>query len=150
MLFRSGAGVGGHCIPIDPLYLLDRSRQFGIDLPFIESADKTNRSMPKYVAERLIKLAKPQAGATIAILGVAYKSGISDTRESPATDVADYLVNKGYRVVWSDPHVECFGGLEELNSGEVPGAVIVVTAQPGLDLSHFLESRIPILDCTGK
>lgn len=150
MKFFPGAGVGGHCIPIDPLYLLDRSRQFGIDLPFIESADRTNREMPKYVTERLLKLANPTVGATIAIFGVAYKSGISDTRESPAADVANHLESKGHRVVWSDSLVEKFGNLERMKEGELLSGAIVVTAQPKIDLSALIASGVPVLDCTGK
>ena len=94
MKFFPVAGVGGHCIPIDPLYLLWKARQVGIELPFVKEADEINGAMPDYVSSRLIDLAKPVPGSYLAILGVAYKSGISDIRESPAEDVARSLQNQ--------------------------------------------------------
>ena len=150
MKFFPGAGVGGHCIPIDPLYLLERARQFKVDLPFIESADIMNRQMPHYVAQRLIDLAKPVHGSTLAIIGVAYKSGISDVRESPAMDVANYLQSQGYRVVWHDPLVKKFENWEPLRMGETVAGAIIVTAQPSVDVLSITQGVIPTLDCTGK
>jgi len=149
MKFYPGAGVGGHCIPIDPLYLLWRSRQLGIDLPFVESADKTNRDMPKYVANRLIDLAGLKSGDKALILGVAYKSGISDVRETPAHDVATHLVSQGVEVYWSDPLVSEFESVIKWDASISVKGAIVVTAQPGLEVESVAGSGVLVLDCTG-
>jgi UDP-N-acetyl-D-glucosamine dehydrogenase len=148
MKFFPGAGVGGHCIPIDPLYLLWKARQVGIELPFVKEADEINGAMPDYVSSRLIDLAKPAPGSYLAILGVAYKSGISDIRESPAEDVARSLQSQGFKVLWSDPLVKSFHDYQELADETLAGA-IVVTAQEGLAVSELAKSGVPILDCTG-
>jgi UDP-N-acetyl-D-glucosamine dehydrogenase len=148
MKFFPGAGVGGHCIPIDPLYLLWKARQVGIELPFVKEADEINGAMPDYVSSRLIDLAKPEPGSYLAILGVAYKSGISDIRESPAEDVARSLQSQGFKVLWSDPLVKSFHDYQELADQELAGA-IVVTAQDGLAVAELAKSGVPILDCTG-
>lgn len=149
MKFFPGAGVGGHCIPIDPLYLLWKSQEIGVDLPFVERADETNRGMPEYVAKRLIKLADLRRGDKALILGVAYKSGIADVRETPARDVFRFLDSYGVEVYWSDPLVSVFNVGQMWNSSIPIDAAIVVTAQPGLQVETFVESGIPILDCTG-
>jgi UDP-N-acetyl-D-glucosamine dehydrogenase len=148
MKFFPGAGVGGHCIPIDPLYLLWKAREVGVELPFVAKADEINGGMPKYVASRIIECARPAKGAVLAILGVAYKSGISDIRESPAEDVAKTLDSEGYKVVWIDPLVEKFHGFEK-HSGHELGGAIVVSAQPGLPVTELAANGVPILDCTG-
>ena len=149
MKFFPGAGVGGHCIPIDPLYLLWKARQVGIELPFVKEADEINGAMPDYVSSRLIDLAKPAPGSYLAILGVAYKSGISDIRESPAEDVARSLQSQGFKVLWSDPLVKSFHNYQVLADQKLAGA-IVVTAQKGLAVSELAKSGVPILDCTGS
>jgi UDP-N-acetyl-D-glucosamine dehydrogenase len=148
MKFFPGAGVGGHCIPIDPLYLLWKARQVGIELPFVKEADEINGAMPDYVSSRLIDLAKPEPGSYLAILGVAYKSGISDIRESPAEDVAHSLQIQGFKVLWSDPLVKSFHDYQELTDQKLAGA-IVVTAQDGHAVAELAKSGVPILDCTG-
>lgn len=148
MKFYPGAGVGGHCIPIDPLYLLWKAQQVGHELPFVAKADEVNGNMPKYVVERLFELSSPEFGSYVAILGVAYKTGISDVRESPAKFVAQALVSKGIKPVWIDPLVESFHGFEPHNDHKLSGA-IVVTPQPGLPVRELAESGVPILDCTG-
>lgn len=149
MKFYPGAGVGGHCIPIDPLYLLWKSRQLGIDLPFVRSADKTNREMPRYVVNRLVELAGLRSGDKALILGVAYKSGIADVRESPAHDVAAHLVSQGVEVYWSDPMVREFGSVKKWDASISVKGAIVVTAQPGLEVELVAGLGVPILDCTG-
>jgi len=148
MKFFPGAGVGGHCIPIDPLYLLWKAREVGIELPFVAKADEINGGMPSYVASRLLETAKPQQGEVIAILGVAYKAGISDVRESPAEHVGKALESRGYQVVWIDPLVEKFHGFTKYSNQHLSGA-IVVTAQPNPPVAELAEAGVPILDCTG-
>jgi len=148
MEFYPGAGVGGHCIPIDPMYLLWKSNQLGIDLPFIENADRVNANMPVYVSKRLVEIINDDNSKNVLICGVSYKSGVADVRESPAYQVALELEKKGYKVLWSDPLVESFQGFEKYSNQGICGAIIV-TAQVGLD-SQFVENlKVPVLDCTG-
>jgi UDP-N-acetyl-D-glucosamine dehydrogenase len=149
MKFYPGAGVGGHCIPVDPLYLLWRSRQLGLDLPFIAQADLVNSSMASYVVSRLIEIAKPERGDFLAVLGVGYKKGISDIRETPAINVGQAIMDKGFVPLWLDPLVREFRYFERWDGQQIRGAV-VVTAQPGLPVKRLAKLGIPILDCTGE
>lgn len=109
--FYPGPGVGGHCIPIDPNYLDFRVRQvLGKPFQFVELAQAINDSMPAYVVSRvqdlLNEVGKPLKGSRILLLGVAYKAGISDTRESPAYAVAEILLDKGGELAYFDPCVD--------------------------------------------
>ena len=86
MPFKPGVGVGGHCIPVDPLYLTWWARQNGRTAAFVESADSINHEMPKYVAQRALAIVDAKvSNPKVLILGVAYKPGISDVRETPAS-----------------------------------------------------------------
>jgi len=151
MKFLPGAGVGGHCIPIDPSYLSWRARSVGAKARFIDLANEVNLEMPTYVAGRLVERLKGEGRTKgkVMILGVAYKPGISDVRETPAEGVFEALEAAGYQVSWSDPLVSLWRETKPSEpSTELVGA-IVVTAQPGLDIDSYLNLGIPILDCTG-
>ncbi len=148
MKFFPGAGVGGHCIPVDPLYLLWKAREVGVELPLVAKADELIeecRSMSS-LDDRLVE---PPAGSCIAILGVAYKSGVSDIRESPAAQVAQSLELNGFQVVWFDPFVDVFYEYDKW-TGELLCGAILVTAQQGLPIEILQKSGVPILDCTGS
>jgi UDP-N-acetyl-D-glucosamine dehydrogenase len=112
MPFYPGPGLGGHCIPIDPFYLSWKARQFDMHTEFIELAGKTNEAMPYYVVSRLMDALnsrrKSLAGARVLVLGVAYKSDIDDTRESPAIKVIELLLDKDADVSYHDPYVPDF------------------------------------------
>jgi len=112
MKFLPGPGIGGHCIPIDPLYLSWKAKSFGFTTRFINLADEINQGMQKYVVSRisdcLNKYKKAINGSSILILGVAYKKDVSDTRESPAYEVIRLLLKKGANVSFNDPYVETF------------------------------------------
>jgi UDP-N-acetyl-D-glucosamine dehydrogenase len=107
--FYPGPGIGGHCIPIDPGYLAWKMRLNGYEARFIHLADEINRAMPSYVvslvAEELNKRRRAMNGARILVLGVAYKRGIGDTRESPALEVLADLRHKGAEISYADPYV---------------------------------------------
>lgn len=151
MKFFPGAGVGGHCIPVDPSYLSWKAKSVGAKARFIDLANEVNLEMPAYVAGRLIErlLNAGHAKGDVMILGVAYKSGISDIRETPADGVANALEKAGYAIRWADPLVSSWRGAESSHiSSELVG-VIVVTAQPGLRIDPYVSLGIPILDCTG-
>jgi UDP-N-acetyl-D-glucosamine dehydrogenase len=109
MPFYPGPGVGGHCIPIDPYYLTWKVREYGTDTRFIELAGQINRSMPYYVVNHLLEAMNADGralrGARVLVLGLAYKPGVSDDRESPAYPIMDLLRAKGAVVEYYDPHV---------------------------------------------
>ncbi len=109
MPFYPGPGLGGHCLPIDPLYLSWKMRSLDYRARFIEVADEINRSMPHYVVNKVFQalnsVSKPVKGAKVLILGVAYKRDVEDIRESPAFDVIKGLEKLGADVSYSDPYV---------------------------------------------
>ncbi len=109
MKFTPGPGLGGHCIPIDPLYLSWKMKSFNYSARFIELADEINTNMPRYVVSRLLEAmndrGKPLKGSRVLVLGAAYKPDIDDVRESPALDVIGLLKKKGALVEYHDPYI---------------------------------------------
>jgi UDP-N-acetyl-D-glucosamine dehydrogenase len=119
MRFFPGPGLGGHCIPIDPLFLAWKMRTLQYRTRFIELAAEVNAEMPLYVirraAEALNSVRKPVNGSRILVLGVAYKPDVTDTRESPALDIIALLQQRGGAVEYHDPHVPAL----QLESGDL-------------------------------
>ncbi len=149
MPFRPGVGVGGHCIPVDPLYLTWWARQSGVQAKFVESADSINHAMPKYVAERALGLVKRKTDSPrVLILGVAYKPGVADVRETPATELRNYLISKGATVAWHDPLVSKWENSTPVDLGWDCDVAILATKQPGMDLRGLTDRAVKILDCT--
>jgi UDP-N-acetyl-D-glucosamine dehydrogenase len=151
MPFRPGVGVGGHCIPVDPLYLTWWASQNGGRAEFVEIADSINHAMPKYVALRALELVdssvtKPK----VLILGVAYKPGVSDVRETPVSELRNHLKTQGAEVAWHDPLVTSWEGSDPVNSDWNCDVAILATKQVGLDLSHLIRRGTRILDCTNS
>ena len=109
MPFYPGPGLGGHCIPIDPIYLLWKARLHGFEVRFIELATQVNSYMPKHVTERTAEILndakKPLQGSRVLILGVSYKRNVHDTRESPALEIIHHLKERGAKVFYHDPYV---------------------------------------------
>ena len=112
-----GPGFGGHCIPIDPYYLAWKARQHGVEARFIELAGEVNRAMPEWVVGKLEAALKARGhslpGSRVLVLGIAYKKNIDDTRESPAVQIMELLVQRGATVAYSDPHVPFFPKMRE-------------------------------------
>jgi UDP-N-acetyl-D-glucosamine dehydrogenase len=151
MPFRPGVGVGGHCIPVDPLYLTWWARQNGGRAEFVETADSINHAMPRYVAQRALKLVdssvtKPK----VLILGVAYKSGVSDVRETPVSELRNYLNTLGAEVAWHDTLVIDWEGSKSVGLEWECDVVILATRQPDLDIEKLRMRDIQILDCTNS
>jgi UDP-N-acetyl-D-glucosamine dehydrogenase len=109
MPFYPGPGLGGHCIPVDPLYLSWKMRSLNYKARFIELADEINGSMPQHVADIVAQAlnvqGKPVRGSSILVLGAAYKRDVSDVRESPALDVMEVLLERGALIEFHDPYV---------------------------------------------
>src|SRR5437667_4030228 len=107
-----GPGIGGHCIPVDPNYLAWKMRLNGYEARFISLADEINRAMPTHVlrlvSEALNEAGRAVKGSRVLVLGVAYKRGIGDTRESPAYEIVATLRGKGAHVSYADPYVPTF------------------------------------------
>ena len=151
MPFRPGVGVGGHCIPVDPLYLTWWARQNGGRAEFVETADSINHAMPKYVALRALELVESSVNKPrVLILGVAYKAGVGDVRETPVSELRDYLKAQGAEVAWHDPLVPVWEGSIPVDLGWACDVAILVTKQPGMDLDQLLTRGIKILDCTNS
>jgi UDP-N-acetyl-D-glucosamine dehydrogenase len=159
MRFDPGPGMGGHCLPVDPFYLSWKAREFDMATEFIELAGKVNQHMPYYCLERVERalndVAKPVRNANVLILGVAYKPGVADLRESPALKIIRLLRERGGSVSYHDPHVpvlEDFG----LTSVELEPAlaaadiVIIVTAHPEVDHDDVAQRAALTLDLRGS
>ena len=151
MPFRPGVGVGGHCIPVDPLYLTWWARENGCKAAFVESADSINHEMPKYVAERALSMVDARIkNPKVLILGVAYKPGVGDVRETPVSELRDYLKDKGAEVAWHDPLVTGWDGSDPVEIGWGCDVAILATKQPGMDLAQLITRGVKILDCTNS
>jgi UDP-N-acetyl-D-glucosamine dehydrogenase len=149
--FRPGVGVGGHCIPVDPLYLTWWARKMKSSAPMVEIADQTNYEMHKFVATKALSLIKERkAKARILILGVAYKPGVSDIRETPVAYLRDHLKLQGHDVQWVDPFVDTWEGDPPASNFIDFDVAILAVNQPGIDLKQILSQQIPILDCTNS
>ena len=109
MPFYPGPGLGGHCLPVDPLYLSWKLRSHNYTARFIELAQTVNASMPGFVVDLALNVLnthrKPLNGSRVVVLGVAYKQNVDDVRESPALEIIQLLERKGADVIYVDPHV---------------------------------------------
>ena len=151
MPFRPGVGIGGHCIPVDPLYLTWWARKGGQVASLVERSDEISNKMPIYVAERALTLAKKSSGSPkVLVMGVAYKPGVGDVRETPASALRAALVARGAEVAWVDPLVPLWEGTKPVNDSWDCDVAIVATNQPGLDVKSLLARGIPVLDCTNN
>jgi UDP-N-acetyl-D-glucosamine dehydrogenase len=157
MRFEPGPGMGGHCLPVDPFYLTWRAREFHMSTEFIELAGKVNQQMPYYCVERIERalndVEKPVKGSRIAILGVSYKGGVGDVRESPALRIMEVLAERGGVLAYHDPYVPVLpelglqsSPLEEITSADV---VVLVTAHPDIDHLGLLEASRLFVDLRG-
>jgi len=158
MPFYPGPGLGGHCIPIDPLYLSWKMRKLNYRTRFIELADQVNSAMPRYVVDRIVELLNqrkiPINGARILILGITYKRDIDDTRESPALSIIEELLELEGAISYHDPYVPEFeyNGVKlsrvelspELLSEQ--DIVVVTTDHQSYDWQFVVEHSRLILD----
>ncbi|HET8980039.1 MAG TPA: nucleotide sugar dehydrogenase, partial [Solirubrobacteraceae bacterium] len=157
MRFEPGPGMGGHCLPVDPFYLTWRAREFHMSTEFIELAGKVNQQMPYYCVERIERalndIEKPVKGSRIAILGVSYKGGVGDTRESPALRIMQLLSDRGAVLAYHDPFVSALPelGLQSSSLEDVvtADAVVLVTAHPQIDHGSLVEASRLFVDLRG-
>jgi UDP-N-acetyl-D-glucosamine dehydrogenase len=150
--------MGGHCLPVDPFYLGFKAREHDFYPEFIELAGKVNRAQPAYCVDRIARAlneaGKPVRGSRVLILGVSYKAGVGDTRESPALKILKGLRELGADVTYHDPHVP---DLPELGLSSEPLAVAletadltaIVTAHPELDFREVVSAAPLVVDFRG-
>jgi UDP-N-acetyl-D-glucosamine dehydrogenase len=152
MPFRPGVGIGGHCIPVDPLYLTWWARKGGQVASLVERSDEIANQMPIYVAERALALAKGGLSGSpkVLIMGVAYKPGVGDVRETPASALRAALVARAAEVAWVDPLVPLWEGTKPVTEEWDCDVAIVATNQPGLNVKSLLARGVTVLDCTNN
>jgi len=160
MKFTPGPGLGGHCIPIDPLYLSWKMKALDYNARFIDLASEINTNMPRYVVSRVLEAmndrGKTLKGSKVLVLGVAYKPDIDDVRESPALDVIGLLQNKGAIVRYHDPYIPHihheFDGWEMKSVEDVMAAVkesdavVIITNHQTYDYDAIVDSAKFIFD----
>ena len=158
MRFDPGPGMGGHCLPIDPFYLAFKAREHDFYPEFIELAGKMNQAQPAFCAERIERAlndaAKPVKGSKILLLGVSYKAGVGDTRESPALKIASLLSDLGGEISYHDPHVPELPqlGLSSVGLDEALAScdlAAIVTAHPSLDYEQVARAAPILFDFRG-
>jgi UDP-N-acetyl-D-glucosamine dehydrogenase len=159
MPFYPGPGLGGHCIPIDPLYLSWKLKTLNYNSRFIELASSINTSMPLYVVDKITWAlnddSKSVRGAKIAVLGVAYKRDVDDVRESPALDVISLLQDRGAQVTFHDPFINTIRLEHGRNMTNTPftwewveqaDCVVIITDHTSLDYAALVEHAKLIVD----
>jgi UDP-N-acetyl-D-glucosamine dehydrogenase len=149
MPFNPGPGVGGHCIPVDPIYLAHVANQVGVPATFIKRANEVNLAMPAYVVKRVVA---GNGGSVknkkVVVVGISYKSNVADTRETPAAAVIDLLREQGAIVTWHDELVGSWCGE---SSSPIVGAdiAVVVTKHDGVSVDA-IKACWYVFDCTGS
>ena len=150
MKFMPSAGVGGHCIPVDPSYLADTAARVGVPATFIERANEVNLEMAKYVVDRVAAdNGGSLKGKSVQVVGVAYKPNVADVRETPAELVIEELKKVGATVTWSDDLVSTWMGEKSTVLGGSDIA-LVVTLHAITDPVAVLKSAPYVFDTTGK
>jgi UDP-N-acetyl-D-glucosamine dehydrogenase len=158
MRFEPGPGMGGHCLPVDPFYLSWRAREFDMATEFIELAGKVNQQMPYHCVAKAQRALNDRGmsvkGARIAVVGVSYKPGMGDVRESPALKIISLLKDLGAEVLYHDPHVPSLPefGLASVAFDEVladTDLALIVTAHPSVDHELIARRARLVLDLRG-
>ncbi len=158
MRFEPGPGMGGHCLPIDPFYLAFKAREHDFYPEFIELAGKVNQAQPAFCAERIERalnnVGKPVKGSKILLLGVSYKAGVGDIRESPALKIARLLLELGAEVVYHDPFVPELAelGLTSVAVAETLPSVdlaAIVTPHAQVDYEEVVSAAPLVIDFRG-
>jgi UDP-N-acetyl-D-glucosamine dehydrogenase len=150
MKFTPSAGVGGHCIPVDPTYLAAVAEERGAPATFIRRANDVNLEMSKYVVDRVqADNGETLQGKSVLVVGVAYKPNVADVRETAAELVIEHLRSRGAVVSWHD---EVVGTWHGESSAPLSGAdiAIVVTKHDSVDESGIVASAPYVFDTTGK
>jgi UDP-N-acetyl-D-glucosamine dehydrogenase len=158
MRFDPGPGMGGHCMPVDPFYLSWRAREFDMTTEFVELAGRINQQMPYHCVAKAQRALNERGlavkGARISIIGVSYKPGVGDVRESPALKIVSLLRELGAEVLYHDPHVP---ELPDFGLSSTPfeqaiadaDLALIVTAHPGVDHDEIARRARLVVDLRG-
>ncbi len=158
MRFEPGPGMGGHCLPVDPFYLAFTAREHDFYPEFIELAGKINQSQPLFCVTRIERVlndnGRPVRGTKILVLGVSYKPGVGDVRESPALKILRLLDELGAELCYHDPHVPSLKEAGLSNSELAPALeqadlTVIVTSHPEFDVGQIVEQSSLVLDLRG-
>jgi len=148
MPFYPSIGVGGHCIPVDPIYLANAANAVGAPSRFIELADKINLEMPGYFVDRAEEKLGGLQNKRVLVVGVSYKPNIADVRETPVEALIAGLKQKGSRVSWHDDLVKEWNGEKSVDLSNEYDLVILATPHDYLDLTKLGD--VPILNTRGS
>lgn len=148
MTFHPSLGVGGHCIPVDPIYLSHKAKQFNAPITLIDKAHEINLEMPSYFIERAEYKISGVYGKKILVLGIAYKSNVPDMRESPAIPLIEGLRDRGANVFWHDDLVRKWNGEESTKISSNFDLAILATPHDYFDLTKL--GNVPILNTRGS
>jgi UDP-N-acetyl-D-glucosamine dehydrogenase len=158
MRFEPGPGMGGHCLPVDPFYLAYKARERDFYTEFVELSGKINQAQPQFCVERISRALNdarmPVRGSNVLLLGVSYKAGVGDLRESPALKIMRILRDLGGDVVYHDEHVPDLAQFDlksESFDSALEGAdvAVIVTAHPGVDPPGLVERAPLVVDFRG-
>ena len=147
MSFYPSAGVGGHCIPVDPMYLADKANELGVPLKSIELAHEINEAMPAYYVGRCVEILGNLTGKKILVIGLAYKSNVSDVREGASEKLIGLLRKGGALVSWHDEIVGEWNDEKSKPISEDYDLAILVTIHDGVDLSKL--GKVSVLNTFG-
>jgi len=157
MRFDPGPGMGGHCLPVDPFYLAWKAREYDLSTEFIELAGKVNQYMPYFCMDKIERALndahKPVRDSRVLLLGVSYKAGVGDIRESPALKIIQLLRKSGAEVRYHDPHVPELveHDLRSVSLDDLDvDLVVIVTAHPSVDHEAIVERAPAVLDLRGS
>ena len=158
MSFKPGPGMGGHCLPVDPFYLAWKAREYDFQTEFVELAGEVNAAMPRFCVEKIAGAlnddSKSVRGSRVGIIGVSYKSGVGDVRESPAIKIMRQLEERGAILSYNDPYVPELSpfGLSSRPLDEMLAdcdVVAIVTVHPELDTDRVLAEAPLVVDFRG-
>ena len=149
MPFYPGIGVGGHCIPVDPMYLYWSASQKNLDMSLIDSAQKINDAMPEYVG-RLVERMKLSVQSSILVVGLAYKPGVSDLRESPSLELIRNLNAQFTKINWWDEVVKSWNGESPSDLKREFDLIVLTHKVKDKEVLNAIFKAKYVLDCTGQ
>lgn len=154
MPFRPGPGVGGHCIPVDPVYLNHVVREFNMKLKILDESIEVNQRLISRTVERIIELTKETTigDVRVGVVGIAYKPDVADIRESPGIRIIEKCREKGFKVLWNDSLANSWNNENSKSLNELIDScdlIVVSNIHSGFDLSPLeAQSKVPVLDLT--
>jgi UDP-N-acetyl-D-glucosamine dehydrogenase len=153
MKFMPGIGVGGHCIPVDPTFLSFAANKVGADAKFIELANEVNYEMPKKIIDEISRRRNEKIqGKKVLVVGISYKSNISDVRESPSIRLIEELRNRGNEVIWHDPLVKAWNNETSIGLFDQVKVdfVVISILHDAVEKQLIINSKVDVYDLTGE